>query len=194
MHIKETNQMARQSKIIIIAALILIITGSVYAAEATEIGKATIQTFSIEDSFPLATEAAAIIPDVNSAPITPKLQSSFTLPAFNLAPRKDFGDTLFTSSLVSLVALNVADFVSTRQALKLPGLAEGNPLMKPFVKNDLLFVGIKLGITALDLLFLKKVYKKNKVLGWALSIAANLAMSYIVSNNFRLIDQARGRI
>ncbi|MCK4814681.1 hypothetical protein KA005_02835 [bacterium] len=180
--------MKRQIKSIIIASLIIVLIGG-YAA-ATEVGRATITVITMEDNNPSTVEYDSL--QINTPMVAPQIQS-YNNPVFFFTPKKStFGDSLFTSSLITLTALNVADFFTTRQALKLPGLTEGNPFMKPFVKSTLLFTGVKLGITALDLLFLKKVYKKNKVLGWALSLAANFAMSYVVSNNMRLIQQARG--
>jgi hypothetical protein len=103
------------------------------------------------------------------------------------------GDKLFTASLVSLVVLNVADYFSTLDALKHPGLGEGNPLMKPFVKSPLVFAAVKAGISTLSFLSMKSIYKKNRPLAWVLSTAANFAMSYVVSNNLRLIDKIKGR-
>lgn len=102
-------------------------------------------------------------------------------------------NSLYTASLLMLTALNVADYISTVKALQLPGLEEGNPIMRPFTKNILLFGTVKLGITALDFYLLKNIYKKNKTLGWVLSIVGNLAMSYIVSNNIRKIQSVSGR-
>jgi hypothetical protein len=103
------------------------------------------------------------------------------------------GDKLFTASLVSFVGLNIADYFSTLEALKHPGLLEGNPLMKPFVKSPLVFAAVKGGISMLTYLSLKSVYKKNRPLAWVLSTAANFAMSYVVSNNLRCIDKIKGR-
>jgi len=97
-------------------------------------------------------------------------------------------NSLFTASLLTLTALNIADYVSTVKALQLPGLKEGNPIMRPFTKNILLFSAVKIGLTALDFYLLKNIYKKNKLLGWVLSISGNLAMSYIVSNNIHKIQ------
>ena len=97
-------------------------------------------------------------------------------------------NSLFTASLLTLTALNIADYVSTVKALQLPGLKEGNPIMHPFTKNILLFSAVKIGLTTLDFCLLKNIYKKNKTLGWILSIAGNFAMSYIVSNNIRKIQ------
>jgi hypothetical protein len=99
-----------------------------------------------------------------------------------------FGDSLYTASLLTLTALNIADYVSTVKALQLPGLEEGNPIMRPFTKNMLVFGAVKLGVAALNFYLLKKIYKKNKTLGWVLSIAGNMAMSYVVSNNMRKIQ------
>lgn len=101
---------------------------------------------------------------------------------------KRMENSLFTASLLTLTALNIADYVSTVKALQLPGLKEGNPIMCPFTKNILLFSAVKIGLTALDFYLLKNIYKKNKTLGWVLSIAGNFAMSYIVSNNIRKIQ------
>lgn len=106
------------------------------------------------------------------------------------APKKPHRteSTLFTASLLTFTALNIADYVSTVKALQLPGLEEGNPIMRPFTKNILLFGAVKIGLTALDFYVLNNIHKKNKTLGWVLSIAGNFVMSYIVSNNIRKIQ------
>ena len=101
--------------------------------------------------------------------------------------RDKFENTLFNTSLISLMALNVADYFSTREALKHEGLVEGNPIMKPFVKSDIAFAAVKLGLTLGNHYFMKKLYKRSKAMAWVLSAAANFAMSYIVANNIRLI-------
>jgi len=183
--------MTKQIKTIIIASLIITLFAG--AAAAAEDGKATIKLITIEDSQPKAGETTLTFPQVKFIKAAPKIQAS-SKPTFNLAPKSNLGDSLFTTSLITLTALNLADFYSTSKALKIPGLAEGNPLMKSFVKNDLLFAGVKIGIAALDYILLKNVYKKNKTAGWVLSIVVNFAMSYVVANNFKLISQAQGRI
>ena len=104
-----------------------------------------------------------------------------------------FGDSMFDASLLSLVALNVADFISTRECLKYPHLSEGNPVMKPFVKDPAVFAAVKGGLTILSVLGTRALYKRSKPLGWIVSIASNLALSYVVSNNVRLLQQARAR-
>jgi hypothetical protein len=103
----------------------------------------------------------------------------------------NFQNSLYTSSLVTLTALNVADYFSTVQALKHKELEEANPAMKPIAKNIYLFTAVKLGVAALDIYILKNLYKKNKPLAWILSVAANFAMSYVVANNIKMIQSVR---
>ncbi|MFC2166121.1 DUF5658 family protein [Acidobacteriota bacterium] len=107
--------------------------------------------------------------------------------------RNRFEQTAYTTSLMTLTALNIADVVTTMQALKYDGLTEGNPVMKPFAHNVYLFTAVKLGVTAFNYYLLKKLHKKNKTVAWVLSMAANLVMSYVVAHNIRMIQDARAR-
>lgn len=100
-------------------------------------------------------------------------------------------NSLYTASLVTLTALNIGDYLSTRQALKHEELKEANPIMQPFAKNFYLFTAVKVGIAALDVYLLKNLYKKNKPLAWILSAAANFALSYVVANNIKMIQDVR---
>jgi len=155
----------------------------------------------------LATASGTEFTAINSA-ILPA--SSFSLsavapvqaaPKININPQREFSglvkgqnleSALFTSSLVALTALNVADYLSTRQALKSSGLQEGNPLMKPFVKNAALFAAVKGGTTALSVWGMNKMFRKgNKTTAWVLSLASNFILSYVVSNNMKLIQKAK---
>ncbi len=125
--------------------------------------------------------------DPNQVAINPGhryLQNSFRGSAF--------GDTMFDANLLAMVALNVGDFLSTSEALKYPGLAEGNPMMKPFVKNPYTFAAVKVGLTALSYVSLKGLYKRNKAMGWIAATATNLFLGYVVSNNYRMINMAKG--
>ncbi len=106
---------------------------------------------------------------------------------------KSAGDRLFDVSLYSLAALNVADYFSTREALKYPNLREANPLLKNIVKSPVAFAAVKIGISAASYCALKGLYKKSKALAWVVSMASNFAMSYVVSNNMRLIDRVKGK-
>ncbi|MBW1935577.1 MAG: hypothetical protein JRI84_08520 [Deltaproteobacteria bacterium] len=102
-------------------------------------------------------------------------------------------DALFSASLLAFAALNMADCVITMKALRLPGLEEANPVMQPFVGDPLLFSAVKLGSTALEWYLLKTIHKKNKMLGWTLSLAGNFLMGYIVSRNIRSIQSVAGK-
>ena len=143
---------------------------------------------------PIAVPAAAAEPDYSKITLNPRLVSIDNAQAV-IGPasfrRSRLGDSAFTASLVSMIALNVADFVSTKECLKYSHLSEGNPFMKPFVKNTAVFAAVKGGLTIASFLGTKALYKRNKALGWVSSIAANLALSYVVSNNFRLLREAR---
>jgi hypothetical protein len=90
-----------------------------------------------------------------------------------------------------MLGLNVADYVSTRQALKYPGLAETNPLMRPFVKSPAAFAAVKFGTTALSYLSMKAIFKRNRTVAWVMTTATNALLSYAVANNYRLIQGAR---
>jgi len=103
------------------------------------------------------------------------------------------GDRLFDVSLYSLIALNIADYFSTREALRYPGLQEGNPLMKSIVKSPVAFAAVKIGISAVSYWSMKNLYKKSKALAWVVSTASNFALSYVVSNNVRLINKFSAR-
>lgn len=105
----------------------------------------------------------------------------------------DFGDSLYNASLISLVALNAADYFSTLEALKSSGVEEKNPMLTSVVKDPYAFAAVKIGFTALACYSLKTLYKKSRPLAWAISIASNLACSYIVSNNFRIINGCKTR-
>jgi hypothetical protein len=99
----------------------------------------------------------------------------------------------FTASLIAMTALNVADYISTRQALKYPGLSEGNPLMKPFVKNAVLFAAVKAGTTVLSVWGMKSLFKRDKTTAWILTTVSNFLLSYVVANNMRLVSRMRPR-
>ncbi len=110
-----------------------------------------------------------------------------------IAPVLKAENAVFHANLAYLTAVNVADYFSTRKALQYEELYEANPLMRPFVGNDLAFAVVKLGLTAGSVFFLKRLYKKNKTLGWAATIVANLAVSYVVVNNLRAIDTVQAQ-
>lgn len=121
----------------------------------------------------------------------PALNVPLRLPVYRPAARS--GKAIFDANLVLMVGLNVADYISTREALKYPGLNETNPLMKPFVKSPAAFAAIKLGTTALSYWSMKSLFKKNRTMAWIMTTASNALLSYVVANNYRLIQGARVR-
>ena len=121
----------------------------------------------------------------------PNLSLPLNLPAYR--PPVKAGKALFDANLILMLGLNVADYISTKQALKYPGLEETNPLMKPFVKDPTLFAAVKFGTTALSYWSMKAIFKKNKTVAWIMTTASNALLSYVVANNVRLIRAARAR-
>ena len=104
-----------------------------------------------------------------------------------------FGDVAFKSSLVTVFALNLGDYFLTKACLKYAGTSEGNPMMSGIVKNPNVFAAVKVGASALSVFLLDKIYKKDKILGWVMSVAINSAMSYVVYHNYSVLQQMRGR-
>jgi hypothetical protein len=105
----------------------------------------------------------------------------------------NFADAAFEANMLAMVALNIGDYLSTSQAMKISGLAEGNPLMKPFVKSPIAFAAVKIGITTASYFGFKALYKTSKPLAWLASTAANFFLGYCVSNNYRLVGMAKAR-
>jgi len=109
----------------------------------------------------------------------------------NQSRMNNLQSSFFQVSLITFIALNVIDYYSTREALKYPGLKEGNPLLLPFVKDPYIFATVKFGLTALSYFNMKAIYKKNKKVAWVVTTISNFALSYIVINNLRLIQRAK---
>jgi len=186
---------------IVFAALIagLISAGSLAASEVVWEVHVTVDLPASEFIFPnplpkpkpvlfLAEEAfAAPVPELSVS----QLAGPVRLPVYK--PSVKSGKALFDANLVLMVGLNVADYISTREALKYPGLTETNPLMKPFVKSPAAFAAVKLGTTALSYWSMKAIFKKNKTVAWVMTTASNVLLSYVVANNYRLIQGARVR-
>lgn len=101
-------------------------------------------------------------------------------------------NSLYTGFLLTQTILNVADYVITVKGLKYESLQEGNPIMKPLVKNPYLLATVKFGTTALNFYFMKKLHKKNKTLAWIASTISTFVLSYFVVNNIKMIHKAQG--
>lgn len=86
-----------------------------------------------------------------------------------------------------LVALSVADFITTRLALRREGLKEGNPLVARLLSRfgiDALGL-VKLALVAGLLLF--GTYVDNRIL-----LALNIIYLIVAANNYRLYKNAKG--
>ncbi len=139
----------------------------------------------LDTPLPVPDDARFEVPAVEAS-------QAYVVPRFpGFRPQLSTGKTLFDANLVVMVGLNVADYVSTRQALKYPGLAEANPIMKPFVKSPAAFAAVKLGTTVLTYWSFKALFKRNRTMAWIMSTATNCLLSYVVANNFSQIQRAR---
>jgi hypothetical protein len=127
----------------------------------------------------------------------PVFAAQASIPVMNplggFKPAGNPGKALFDLNLVAMVALNIADYASTREALNYPGLRESNPLMTPFAKSPVAFAAVKIGTTALTYWCMKALFKKNKTVAWVLTTASNVFLSYAVANNLQMIQRARAR-
>lgn len=95
---------------------------------------------------------------------------------------------LFAGTLVSLVGLNIADYLATREVLKTIGPEELNPLAKAFSRNDLALVAYKLGTTYLNVVGLRGIHRANKPMAWALSLISNFLVSYTLASSLEQLD------
>lgn len=184
----------KNKTILIALAAFVISTGSLAAFEpASEVLVVTAlkpsTTLDIV-SLPEANPVELLFEEPVPAP-APRFSIPRTIPAFKPTARS--GKAMFNANLILMVGLNVADYISTRQALKYPGLTETNPLMKPFVKSPVAFAAMKLGTTALSYWSMKAIFKRNRTVAWIMTTASNALLSYVVANNMRLIQGARAR-
>lgn len=199
---KMNKKMSNKVAMAAIAILMTVSTGAALtvdpAAEFTLVNSASLvpNTMFAPEIVRLATPAPAIAKSMQISP------AAIAAPQTSFIPRGPLNDfsrgerlekTLFMTNLVAMVALNVADYVSTKQALKYPGLTEGNPMMKPFVKNAVIFAAVKAGTTVLSVWGMKTLWKRNKTAAWLLTTASNVLLSYVVTNNMRLLSKVRAR-
>jgi len=181
---------------ILVATIILVIfsAGSLGASEAVWEVHVTVDLPASAFVFPDPLLRPAPLPfaaEETLAVPPPQFLPAVRVPVYK--PSAKSGKAFFDANLVLMVGLNIADYVSTREALKYPGLTETNPLMKPFVKSPAAFAAIKFGTTALSYWSMKVLFKKNKTVAWVMTTASNVLLSYVVANNYRLIQGARVR-
>jgi hypothetical protein len=142
----------------------------------------------LDEPAPVAFESLSVGPAA-----LPAASMAFVPRMPSLRPAYRPGKAFFDANLVIMLGLNVADYISTREALKYPGLTETNPLMKPFVKSPAAFAAIKFGTTALSYISMKLLFKRNRTMAWVMTTASNVLLSYVVTNNVRQIRIARAR-
>ena len=182
--------MKTKKMLAVIAALSLLSVGALSAKdiEFSLVGSSQPTLFSPQ----VMNMAAAMVASPAPAPALPVAivrPQAFRDPFRGERLEKSF----FTASLVTLTALNIADYLSTRKAMKMGGLVEANPLMKPFVKNAAVFAAVKAGTTVLSVWGMKSLFKRDKTTAWVMTTLSNFLLSYVVSNNMRLISRARPR-
>ena len=187
---KEDTPVHKKNYLLIFAFLV-VFSGNLVAAEETS--EIIVNTAILPPSvFSLAvSEDLSLDPDTRevAAKAVQAVNVPRTLPQLRPSPR--VGKALFDANLVAMIGLNVADYLSTREALKYPGLEESNPLMKPFVKSPAAFAAMKIGTTALTYISFKALFKQNRTAAWVLSTASNFLLSYVVANNLRHIQRAK---
>ena len=96
---------------------------------------------------------------------------------------------MFNASLTLMVSLHVADLVCTSMALDTGRAYEANPLLRPFAGNDYAFAAAKLGITYGSYYLLRKIYSHNKTVGWVMSVALNVALTWAVCSSLKIAGE-----
>jgi len=90
----------------------------------------------------------------------------------------------FDASLYVMDVLNAGDLYFSMRAFD-NGYQELNPVLR-MARTDTAFVLSKVTLSVLNHIGLKWMYKKNRTVAWCMSIAANIALSYVVYKNWRL--------
>jgi hypothetical protein len=91
----------------------------------------------------------------------------------------------------TFAALQVADAVTTVQALQQAGVEEVNPLARPFVRNVPAMAVVKSASTAVTIFAVEKLWRRNRVAAVSTMIGINVAYGLIVSHNARVAESAR---
>jgi hypothetical protein len=115
-------------------------------------------------------------------PASPEAQQLFPLRRAEISRRPAALMPLYGS----LVALQGLDIHSTRSALESDGAREGNPAMRPLVRNNALFIGVKAGATAGVIWASEKMWRKKRKAAVVFASLVNVAMAAVVANNYRV--------
>ena len=87
---------------------------------------------------------------------------------------------------LSQIALQGADLYTTRRALT-AGHIEANPVFKDASFGTM--VGAKLATTAASIYISEKLWKRNRYAAIGMMLAANIGMSAVVANNYRVLQK-----
>jgi hypothetical protein len=199
---KETKM--RNKKTLTALAAVIVLTAGFAGAAEIKFTVADTEAVAQNSLFTPELMKAAAPMVASPAPVASMAGAPAIAPArpISFVPAPDFGGAFrsgrfekgaFTTSLIAMTVLNVADYITTRQALKYSGLVEGNPLMKPFVKNAAVFAAVKAGTTILSVWGMKSLFKRDKTTAWVLTTVSNFLLSYVVANNMRMIRRVQPR-
>ena len=86
------------------------------------------------------------------------------------------------------IALHAFDLRSTKLALQ-AGHREGNPLFEDASFGAM--TGAKVAASAATVLIVEKLWKRNRVAAVGVMLAANVGLSAVVANNYRLTQRTR---
>lgn len=87
---------------------------------------------------------------------------------------------------LSQVALQSADLYTTRRALN-AGHIEANPVFKDASFGTM--VGAKVAATVVSIYVSEKLWKRNRYAAIGVMLAANMGMSAVVANNYRVLQK-----
>ena len=121
----------------------------------------------------------------------PLSKLEFSVKDINKKEKKE--DVLFDTLSYLLPILHATDYFTTIEALKDNTFKEGNPLMKKISENQLLFGGIKLGVSYLQLTLLKEIYKKNKTMALITASLIDIVLGVVIYNNIDKINKAKNK-
>ena len=97
----------------------------------------------------------------------------------------------FVFSLALCAGLNMADGIITVSGADLPGLRESNPLARLALKSPPAFLAFKALSSYVIYRGLRSLFKVNKTLSWIAVLVLNVAFSYAIVHNLRLIGEVK---
>ena len=139
---------------------------------------------SQEQPAPGITDLRTPLPPPAGAPIAEALRQPMKGTALPLREHKRPAALL--PLYISFAGLQGLDIHSSRRGMKSGATREGNPLMRPFVGNDVAFIAIKACATLGTILVTEKLRKKRPKTAVVLAVAFNVGMAAVVAHNYRI--------